>query len=236
MATQLMTLDNQSTVAEAYRVLRTSVLLSSAGHPPKTILVTSGRPGEGKTTTAVNTAISLAQLGASVLIIDCDLRRPKVHKVFGISHVHGLSTYLSRDAELGGLIHSLPVPNLSLLPCGPTPPNPAELISSEKMREMLALLSEQFDHIILDSPPLINVTDPVILSTMVDGVIMVVQAGRSTRDVVRRASQELTGVGAKVFGVVLNNVNLQREGYDEYYYQRYYSGYYGSSDENGDHE
>ena len=236
LATQLMTLDNQSTVAEAYRALRTSVLLSSAGHPPKTILVTSGRPGEGKTTTAVNTAISLAQLGASVLIIDCDLRRPKVHKVFGISHVHGLSTYLSRDAELGTLIHALPVPNLSLLPCGPTPPNPAELISSEKMREMLAILSEQFDHIIIDSPPLINVTDPVILSTMVDGVIMVVQAGRSTRDVVRRASQELTGVGAKVFGVVLNNVNLQREGYDEYYYQRYYSGYYSSTenDSNGD--
>jgi capsular exopolysaccharide synthesis family protein len=233
LATQLMTLDNQSTVAEAYRALRTSVLLSSAGHPPKTILITSGRPGEGKTTTAVNTAISLAQLGASVLIIDCDLRRPKVHKVFGISHVHGLSTYLSRDAELESLIHPLPIPNLSLLPCGPTPPNPAELISSEKMREMLTQLSERYDHIILDSPPLINVTDPVILSTMVDGVIMVVHAGKSTRDVVRRASQELTGVGAKVFGVVLNNVNLQREGYDEYYYQRYYSGYYSSSESNG---
>ncbi|HEX4946858.1 MAG TPA: polysaccharide biosynthesis tyrosine autokinase [Blastocatellia bacterium] len=233
LATQLMTLDNQSTVAEAYRALRTSVLLSSAGHPPKTILVTSGRPGEGKTTTAINTAISLAQLGASVLIIDCDLRRPKVHKVFGISHVHGLSTYLSRDAELNALVHTLPIPNLFLLPCGPTPPNPAELISSEKMREMLISLSEQYDHIILDSPPLINVTDPVILSTMVDGVIMVVHAGKSTRDVVRRASQELTGVGAKVFGVVLNNVNLQREGYDEYYYQRYYSGYYGSSEGNG---
>ncbi len=233
LATQLMTLDNQSTVAEAYRALRTSVLLSSAGHPPKTILVTSGRPGEGKTTTAINTAISLAQLGASVLIIDCDLRRPKVHKVFGITHVHGLSTYLSRDAELDQLIHALPIPNLFLLPCGPTPPNPAELVSSEKMREMLITLSQQYDHIILDSPPLINVTDPVILSTMVDGVIMVVHAGKSTRDVVRRASQELTGVGAKVFGVVLNNVNLQREGYDEYYYQRYYTGYYGSSEPNG---
>jgi Mrp family chromosome partitioning ATPase len=101
------------------------------------------------------------------------------------------------------------------------------------MREMLTQLSERYDHIILDSPPLINVTDPVILSTMVDGVIMVVHAGKSTRDVVRRASQELTGVGAKVFGVVLNNVNLQREGYDEYYYQRYYSGYYSSSESNG---
>ncbi len=230
IATQLMTLDNQSTVAEAYRALRTSVLLSSAGHPPKSILVTSGRPGEGKTTTAVNTAISLAQLGATVLIIDCDLRRPKVHKVFGITHTHGLSTYLSRETDIDSLIHALPIPNLSLLPCGPTPPNPAELISSEKMREMLTLLGTKFDHIIIDSPPLINVTDPVILSTMVDGVIMVVHAGKSTRDVIRRASQELTSVGAKVFGVVLNNVNLQREGYDEYYYQRYYSSYSSDND------
>lgn len=230
IATQLMTLDNQSTVAEAYRALRTSVLLSSAGHPPKSILVTSGRPGEGKTTTAVNTAISLAQLGATVLIIDCDLRRPKVHKVFGITHTHGLSTYLSRETDIDSLIHPLPIPNLSLLPCGPTPPNPAELISSEKMREMMTLLGTKFDHIIIDSPPLINVTDPVILSTMVDGVIMVVHAGKSTRDVIRRASQELTSVGAKVFGVVLNNVNLQREGYDEYYYQRYYSSYSSDND------
>ncbi len=230
IATQLMTLDNQSTVAEAYRALRTSVLLSSAGHPPKSILVTSGRPGEGKTTTAVNTAISLAQLGATVLIIDCDLRRPKVHKVFGITHTHGLSTYLSRDMDIDSLIHALPIPNLSLLPCGPTPPNPAELISSEKMRTMMTLLGTKFDHIIIDSPPLINVTDPVILSTLVDGVIMVVHAGKSTRDVIRRASQELTSVGAKVFGVVLNNVNLQREGYDEYYYQRYYSSYSSDND------
>lgn len=225
LSSQLMTLDNQSTVAEAYRALRTSLLLSSAGHPPKTVLVTSGRPGEGKTTTAVNTAISLAQLGASVLLIDCDLRRPKVHKVFGVNHLHGLSTYLSRDVEIDTLVQSLPIPNLSLLPCGPIPPNPAELISSERMREMLEMLTQRYDHIVIDSPPLINVTDPVILSTMVDGVIMVVHAGKSTRDVIRRASQELTGVGAKVFGVVLNNVNLQREGYDEYYYQRYYSTY-----------
>lgn len=229
LSSQLMTLDNQSTVAEAYRALRTSLLLSSAGHPPKTVLVTSGRPGEGKTTTAVNTAISLAQLGASVLLIDCDLRRPKVHKVFGVNHLHGLSTYLSRDVDLDSLVQPLPIPNLSLLPCGPIPPNPAELISSEKMREMLDLLTQRYDHIVIDSPPLINVTDPVILSTMVDGVIMVVHAGKSTRDVVRRASQELIGVGAKVFGVVLNNVDLQREGYDEYYYQRYYSSYSSDS-------
>jgi succinoglycan biosynthesis transport protein ExoP len=224
-AFQLATLDNQSSAAEAYRVLRTSVLLSAAGRPPKTILITSGQPGEGKTTTVVNTAISLAQMGASVLIIDCDLRRPTTHKVLGVDHTQGLSTYLSRDVPLDDLIQKLPIANLSLLPCGPVPPNPAELIISEKMKDMLHELAGRYDHILIDSPPLINVTDPVILSTMVDGVILVVHGGKSTRDVVRRARQELSTVGAKIFGVVLNNVDLRRDGYDNYYYYRYYSGY-----------
>jgi capsular exopolysaccharide synthesis family protein len=223
---QLVSLDTRSSAAEAYRVLRTSVLLSAAGQPPKTILITSGQPGEGKTTTAINTAISLSQLGASVLIIDCDLRRPTTHKVLGVDHIQGLSTYLSRNnVTLDEVIQKLPIANLSLLPCGPIPPNPAELIISEKMKEMLRELAERYDHIIIDSPPLINVTDPVILSTMVDGVILVVHGGKSTRDIVRRARQDLSSVGAKIFGVVLNNVDLRREGYDNYYYARYYSGY-----------
>ncbi|MEN3336063.1 MAG: polysaccharide biosynthesis transport protein [Blastocatellia bacterium] len=229
---RLPTLDNRSTAAEAYRVVRTSMLLSSAGKPPKTVLVTSGQPGEGKTTTVVNTAISLAQLGASVLIIDCDLRRPSTHKVFGIEHTRGLSTYLSRDIQIDGLIHKLPIANLSLLPCGPIPPNPAELISSERMQTLLKTLSEQYDHILIDSPPLINVTDPVILSSLVDGVILVIHGGKSTRGVAQRARQELVSVGAKIFGVVLNNIDLRHEGYaDYYYYYRYYSGYYHSENE-----
>ncbi|HEX8186625.1 MAG TPA: polysaccharide biosynthesis tyrosine autokinase, partial [Blastocatellia bacterium] len=223
---QLVSLDTRSSAAEAYRVLRTSVLLSAAGQPPKTILITSGQPGEGKTTTAINTAISLSQLGASVLIIDCDLRRPTTHKVLGVDHIQGLSTYLSHNTvTLDEVIQKLSIANLSLLPCGPIPPNPAELIISDRMKEMLRELSERYDHIIIDSPPLINVTDPVILSTMVDGVILVVHGGKSTRDIVRRARQELSTVGAKIFGVVLNNVDLKREGYDNYYYARYYSGY-----------
>ena len=225
-ATQLASLDHRSSVAEAYRVLRTSVLLSSAGHAPKTILITSGQAGEGKTTTVVNTAISLSQMGASVLIVDCDLRRPTTHKVLGADHNRGLSTYLSSESvTLDEVIQKLPIANLSLLPCGPIPPNPAELIISDRMKDMLRELAERYDHILVDSPPLINVTDPVILATMVDGVILVVHGGKSTRDVVRRARQELTNVGAKIFGVVLNNVDLRREGYDYYYYNRYYSGY-----------
>lgn len=214
--TKLVTLDQLSSVVEAYRMLRTSVLLSAAGNPPKVILFTSGQPGEGKTTTAINTAISLSQLGSSVLLIDADLRRPTVHRVFKMGQSQGLSTFLSRQVEIDPLIHKLWVPNLSVLPCGPIPPNPAELISSERMKSLLKVLSEKYDHILIDSPPLINVTDPVILSTMVDGTILVVQAGRSTRDIVRRARQELASVGAKIFGVVLNNLDIKREGYDSY--------------------
>jgi polysaccharide biosynthesis transport protein len=214
-----------SSIVEAYRMLRTSVLLSTAGTPPKTILITSSQPGEGKTTTAVNTAVSLSQLGSSILLIDADLRRPAVHKTFRIPGNRGIKNYLSSNTPIEDLIVDVGVPNLALLPCGPIPPNPAELISSERMKDLIRTLSEKYDHIIIDSPPLISVTDPVILSTLVDGAILVVHAGRSTRDLVRRARQELSGVGAKIFGVVLNNVDIKKEGYNDYYYYRYNSRY-----------
>jgi capsular exopolysaccharide synthesis family protein len=231
---QLIALDSRSSAAEAYRGLRTSVLLSSAGGPPKSIMFTSGQPGEGKTTTVINTAISLAQLGSTVLIVDADLRKPGTHKVFGVSHAAGLSTYLSGEhVPLESVIQKLPIENLYLMPCGPIPPNPAELVSSEKMKEMIAALSRRFDHILVDSPPLMHVTDPVILSTLVDGVILVIHGGKSTRDVVRRARVELSSVGAKVFGVVLNNLDLKREGYDDYCYYSYYSTYGGANGDPG---
>jgi succinoglycan biosynthesis transport protein ExoP len=213
----LLALDSRSSVAEAYRVLRTSVLLSSTERPPKIMLVTSGQPGEGKTTTVVNTAISLSQLGSSVLIIDCDLRKPSVHKVLGVDHALGLSTYLTGRGELDDVIQKLPIANLSVLTSGRIPPNPSEMISSSRMKEMLALLSERFDHIIIDSPPLLKVTDPVILSTLADGVILVVHGGKSTREVLRRTRQELSIAGARIFGVVLNNMDVGQEGYSDYY-------------------
>jgi polysaccharide biosynthesis transport protein len=226
-----MVLDNRSTAAEAYRAVRTSMLLSAAGHPPKIMLITSGQAGEGKTTTAVNTAISLTQLGASVLLIDCDLRRPSVHKLLGIEHTRGLSTYLSRDIKLDGLIQKAMVPNLSVLPCGPLPPNPAELISSERMKELLRQMAERYDHVLIDSPPLMNVTDPIILSSLVDGVILVIHGGKTSRAVTTRARQELMNVGAKIFGVVLNNVDLRQDGYNDYYYYRYYANSYDTTTE-----
>jgi len=227
----VMAFDSASSIAEAYRVLRTSVLLSTAGGPPKTILVTSGQPGDGKTTTIINTAVSLAQLGASVLVIDCDMRRPAAHKTLGVDYSKGLSNYLSRNVKIDDLIQKVPIANLSFLPSGPVPPNPAELLSSKKMKELLELLAERYDHILLDSPPLMLVTDPIVLSTIVDGVILVVHGGKSTKDVVRRARQELAAVGAKIFGVVLNNLDMNRHGYDRYYYDRYNSDYVNQSAE-----
>jgi capsular exopolysaccharide synthesis family protein len=221
-----MITDARSPIAESYRHLRTSLLLSSAGKPPKTILITSSQPAEGKTTTGINTAFMMAQTGAQVLMIDCDLRRPRLHAQFELPNTKGLTTWLSGERNLDSLIqHCDKAPNLKVLTSGPVPPNPAELLGSEEMRKLLGILSEQFAHIIIDSPPAISFTDASILSTMVDGVILVVHGGRSSRAVVRRAKQQLLDVGAHLFGVVLNNVKV--ESYD-YYHSHYYSQYYDS--------
>ena len=218
--------DVRSPMAEAYRHLRTSLLLSSAGNPPRTILVTSSQPSEGKTTTAVNTAFMLAQTGAQVLIIDCDLRRPRLHANFNLSNTRGLTNFLSGECPIEDVLQSYEgVANLKLLTSGPVPPNPAELLGSEEMRKLLSSLSERFAHIIVDSPPAISFTDASILSTFVDGVILVVHGGRSSRAVVRRAKQQLLDVGANIFGVVLNNVKAESH---EYYGAGYYSAYYQS--------
>lgn len=223
--------DVRSPIAESYRHLRTSLLLSSAGQPPKTILVTSSQPSEGKTTTAINTAYMLAQTGAEVLIIDCDLRRPRLHAQFEVPNSKGLTTWLSGERVLENLLQTCPrTPNLKILTSGPVPPNPAELLGSEEMRRLLGLLSERFAHIIIDSPPAISFTDASILSTMVDGVMLVVHGGRSSRAVVRRAKQQLLDVGAHIFGVVLNNVKLETQ---DYYYSGYYSNYYSTETDGG---
>ena len=216
--------DSRSPLAEAYRQLRTSILLSSAGHAPKTLLVTSSLPSEGKTTTATNTAISLAQTGAKVLIIDADMRRPRVHSVFGIESGEGLSSILSSDmteVEILGLVKADERTNVSVLTSGPIPPNPAELIGSVQMTKLLETFQKHFDHVVVDSPPITSFTDGVLIASIVDGVILVVHSGQSSRQVVRRSRQLIQDVGAKIFGVVLNNVNLNsQENY--YYYQSYY--------------
>ncbi len=227
--------DPRSSLAEAYRQLRTSILLSTAGHAPKSLLVTSSLPAEGKTTTAVNTAISLAQTGAKVLVIDADMRRPRLHSVFGISNAQGLSTILSsamNEAEILATVQYEEDAKLHLLPSGPIPPNPAELIGSEQMTNFLKVMQDNFTHVVVDSPPIASFTDGVLIASMVDGVILVVHSGKSSRQVVRRARQFLQDVGAKVLGVVLNNVNLRSQN-DYYYYQTYYQRDYYRHDDEG---
>lgn len=226
----LVNADARSALAEAYRQLRTSVLLSTAGRAPKTLLITSSVPSEGKTTTAVNTAISLAQTGANVLVIDADMRRPRLHGIFDTDNGHGLSTILSSEMsekEVLKIIQQHVASGLYLLTSGPIPPNPAELIGSEQMRSLLKVLEKSFTHIVIDSPPIASFTDGVLVASMVDGVLLVVHSGKSSRGIVRRSRQLLLDVGAKIFGVVLNNVNLRSQDsyyyYNSYYHQSYYS-------------
>ncbi|MGI8811062.1 MAG: GumC family protein [Pyrinomonadaceae bacterium] len=220
----LISTDSRSSLAEAYRQLRTSILLSTAGHAPKSLLITSSLPSEGKTTTAANTAISLAQTGAKVLIIDADMRRPRLHSIFNVGNAEGLSTILSSelsDDEVLNVIKLDEASSLNIMTSGPIPPNPAELIGSEQMANLLKSLQKHFTHVVVDSPPITSFTDGVLIASMVDGVILVVHAGKSSRQVVRRARQLLQDVGARIFGVVLNNVNLNSQD-NYYYYQSYY--------------
>jgi capsular exopolysaccharide synthesis family protein len=227
----LMNVDGRSPLAESYRHLRTSVLLSSAGRAPRSLLVTSSLPGEGKTTTAVNTAVSLAQNGASVVIIDADMRRPRLRSIFGLSDRAGLSSILSSElseAEVLAMLSTVSVNGLHVLTAGSIPPNPAELLGSDQMRRLMIIMQSKFNHVVVDSPPISSFTDGVLISSMVDGVLLVVQGGKSSRHVVKRSRQLLQDVGAKIFGVVLNNVNLQS--HDYYYYHRYYGSHYYKSD------
>jgi capsular exopolysaccharide synthesis family protein len=210
---------------EAYRMLRTSILLSTAGCPPKTIMITSPQPGDGKTTTVINTAIAFTQLKAEVLIIDCDMRRPMIHKLAHFEKQKGLSTLLSGGGNVAEFIKRTPIPYLSILPCGLTPPNPSELISSESMSRLLDFLVNRYKYILIDSPPLITVSDPLILSTMVDGVILVAKSGKSKSETLRRAFHNLSRVRARVLGIILNELNVRGEDYDYYFSHNYRSDY-----------
>jgi succinoglycan biosynthesis transport protein ExoP len=219
----LTQVEANSSIAESYRQLRTSLLLSSAGHAPRTLLITSSQPAEGKTTTSVNTAISLAQTGSAVLIVDADLRRPRVHKIFGLKNNAGLCNYLAGDCDLASLIQ-IAMPNLYVLPVGPLPPNPAELLGSTKMKQVVETLAANFDYVIIDSPPVSSFADSLILSALVEGVIIVIRSGFTPREMAQRTKAHLQSVGAKILGVVINQIKLQP--HDYYYYSTYYSRYY----------
>jgi capsular exopolysaccharide synthesis family protein len=215
----------QSRMAEAYRALRTSLLLTSAGTPPKTILVTSALPQEGKTTTSINCAVVLAQKGSRVLLVDADLRRPGVHKTLGMGPCAGLSNVLTNSATLQqAIVRSSILPNLFILPAGTPPPNPAELLASTNMKDLLAELRADYDHIVIDTPPTLSVTDAVIMATRADTVILVIRSGQTTRQALQRSRDLLTQVNAHIAGVLLNAADLDSADY-RYHYE--YQGKYG---------
>ena len=215
----------QSQMAEAYRALRTSLLLTSVGAPPKIILITSALPQEGKTTTSLNTATVLAQKGTRVLLVDADLRRPSIHKALGLGPRTGLSNVLTGGVSLPETIfRSSVLPNLFVLPAGTPPPNPAELLASSQMVEVLAELRQHYDHIVLDTPPTLSVTDAVVLSTRADAVVLVIRCGQTTKPALRRSREILAQVNARVAGVLLNAVDLNSP---DYYYYYEYQGKYG---------
>ena len=215
----------RSQMAESYRALRTSLLLTFAGGPPKVILVTSALPEEGKTTTSVNSAIVLAQKGTRVLLIDADLRRPSIHKTLGMGPTTGLSNVLTGTATLQqAIVPSTILPDLFVLPAGTPPPNPAELLASAKMKNVLEELRKQYDHVVIDSPPTLSVTDAVVMSTGADAVVLVIRSGHTTKPALRRARDLLLQVNARVCGVLVNAVDLSSP---DYYYHYEYQGKYG---------
>ena len=218
-------LDPKSAAAEAYRTLRTSIQFAGLDHKCRSIVVTSSSPGEGKSTTVANFGVVVAQTGSRVCLIDSDLRRPTLHRIFGLGNSRGLTTALLEGLSLTEVAQPTAVSGLFVLTSGPLPPNPAELVGSNRMREALEAAVADFDLVLLDSPPVVSVADAVALATFADGVVMVVQTGKVPHEVIRRATSQILAVKGRILGVVMNGVNLKRDGY-YYDYYRYSGAYY----------
>jgi len=213
----------KSSASEAYRGLRTGILFSKPDQIPCSILVTSAGAEEGKTISCANLAITMAQAGTKAMLLDCDMRKPRLHRMLGIRNEQGLSSILVGESEWRDIRVSTNIPNLDFIPAGLISPNPAELVGSERMQNLINELKEEYGRIIIDSSPIVAVTDPVILSMLVDGVVLVIHAGITSRNVIANAVRQLRDIQAHILGSVLNNVDIEKDGY--YYYQ-----YYGEKD------
>ena len=215
---QVVLNEPQSTFAESYRALRTAIQLSFPDCPPKRVLVTSSQPEEGKTTTAVNLAFALARSDNRVLLIEGDLRKPRFHKTLKINNARGLSSYLAGAAD-SQIVQKGPLPQMAIIPAGPIPPNPSELLASTRMKQLLDAMSKEFDFIICDSPPLLPVADTRILCRLFDGVVLLSKSGVTTYDILERSRKQLADIDARILGVVINGFDAQKSGY---YHQDYY--------------
>lgn len=215
----------KSPISEAYRVARTNIQFSSIDKPVKVIVVTSSGPGEGKTTTTANLAITFAQSGSKVLLIDADLRKPRVHKLFGLTNQKGLSNILANREDYNDYVNISPAENLHVITCGAIPPNPSELLSTNAMKQFIEKVKNDYDIVFVDTPPVGTVTDAAILSTVADGTILVASSGKVEVDAAKRAKLLLENVNANILGVVLNMLDKNAQG--NYYYYSYY--YYGES-------
>jgi capsular exopolysaccharide synthesis family protein len=225
--------DPKSAASEAFRTLRTNIQFAGLDQPCRTIVVTSAGPEEGKSTSVANFGVVAAQAGSRVCLIDSDLRRPTLHRLFKVSNTRGLTTALMEGVSFADVAQPTAVPNLSILPSGPLPPNPAELVGSHRMREGLQAATESFDLVLCDSPPLLAVGDASALAAQCDGVIFVIRVGRTAHDVLRRVVDQINAVKGRILGVVLNRADLRRDGY--YYYYQAYQRYYGADEGGGKH-
>lgn len=208
----------KSPISEGYRMLRTNIEFSTINYKLQIIMVTSSKPSEGKSTTCANMAVAFAQANKKVLLIDADLRKPSQHYIFGKTNRNGLTTALFNQKVLADVIQQTDMENLSLINAGPTPPNPSELLSSDQMAVMLSRAREIYDVIIIDTPPIMSVTDAQIVATQSDGVVLVVDSGKVKKDVVLKAKASIEHVKAKLIGVVLNKINQKDSDIYSYYY------------------
>jgi capsular exopolysaccharide synthesis family protein len=218
--------DPTSAAAEACRSIRTNLMFLSAEKEVHVLVVTSPGPQDGKTTAAISLAITMAQGGSRVLLVDTDMRKPRIHRSFGLKSDRGLSNVMMGDAALADVICHSQVPNLDVLPCGPTPPNPAELIHTERFREILDQCRRDYGRVVMDSPPAGFVTDPAILGNLADGVVLVVRAGHTTREAVSFARRQINDARARILGVIINRTDRRAGGYGYYSYYAPYGRYY----------
>jgi capsular exopolysaccharide synthesis family protein len=214
-----------SPAAEAYKELRTALLLTTAGHPPRSISVSSCQPGEGKTTTAINLATSLAQLGRRVLVVDTDLRRPRCHKILRVATNKGVSSYLTGMHGINDLLQPTEIDGVSVVTAGPVPPNPAELLDSARFGELVREVQDRddFDHVIFDTPPVLSVVDPLLVGRQVEGLVLVLRSAFTSRDAAQLAWDKLQTGQVKVFGTLLNDVQTEHVPYEYRYYRYGYS-------------